>query len=282
MACITPYAVKKKTTGETVPVPCGKCPDCVGRRISGWSFRLMQQEKISMSSYFITLTYDTAHVPITRAGFMSLNKRHIQLFYKRLRKLHASDTITSGMPSIKYFTVGEYGGKTNRPHYHAILFNVHLPHIQRAWQYGSVHYGKVSGASVGYTLKYIHKAKKIPMHRNDDRIPEFALMSKGLGQNYLTNKMVKWHHADLVNRMYVTTSQGQKVSMPRYYKQKIYTESEMKQIGHFAIQKALDKMVEHELEMEQLHGENAKSVQVQIHKQKFQKLKADGEKNKWL
>lgn len=279
MACITPFTVTKKT-GQKVPVPCGKCPDCKGRRTSGWSFRLMQEEKRSMTAQFITLTYDTNHVPITRNGYMSLDKRHVQLFFKRLRKAHSRDPIGKRMPPIKYYAVGEYGGKTKRPHYHAIILNAHLPLIQRAWELGSVHYGTVTGASVGYTLKYMQKESKIPMHRNDDRLREFSLMSKGIGEAYLTQAMVKWHHADMLNRMYVTTEQGQKVSMPRYYKQKIFVETELKRIGHFAIQTALTKLLEHEQNMRQLHGDRAEEVQTEIHINQFKKMYTDAEKGR--
>lgn len=116
---------------------------------------------------------------------MSLAKRDVQLFFKRLRKSQPEGT------SIKYYTVGEYGGKTFRPHYHAIVFNAAINTIQDAWQMGTVHYGTVSGASIGYTLKYMAKISRIPLHSNDDRVPEFALMSKGLGEAYLKKK---WSH----------------------------------------------------------------------------------------
>lgn len=46
--------------------------------------------------------------------------------------------------------------------------------------------------------------------------------------------MIRWHKADLPNRMYVTVEDGKKVSMPRYYKNKIYHESERKAISYWA------------------------------------------------
>lgn len=174
--CITPFTVKNKLTNESQAVPCGKCPACYARRVSQWSFRLMQEEKQSQNAHFITLTYDTKYVPITANSYMQLNKADVQKFLKRLRKRS-----TGELPGIKYFCVGEYGGKSLRPHYHIVMFNVQIEHIQGAWDRGSVHYGSVTGASVGYTLKYMSKKSKIPMHRNDDRQPEFALMSKNWG-----------------------------------------------------------------------------------------------------
>lgn len=218
-ACLTPFIVKQH---DNIPVPCGKCPECKARRISGWSFRLMNEFKRASSGYFITLTYDTKHVPISRNGFMELRKRDVQLFFKRLRKAHtAADTFNN---PIKYYAAGEYGGKTKRPHYHIILFNAKLELIQPSWDLGQIHYGEVNEASVGYTLKYISKMSKFPMHRNDDRQPEFSLMSKRLGFNYLTPQMIKWHNDDPNNRMYCNIEDGKKISMPRYYKEKIYDE----------------------------------------------------------
>lgn len=227
--CITPFQVKSKTD-EKFLVPCGKCPYCVARRISAWSIRLMQEDRVSLSSHFLTLTYDTRHIPITRNGFMSVNKRDVQLFIKRLRKIQPA----GNDKPIKYFLAAEYGGRTNRPHYHIILFNGEVGTFAQAWQLGHIHYGTVSGASVGYTLKYMSKQQRIPAHRNDDREPEFRLMSKGLGASYITDKMKRWHHADIENRMYCNLLDGKKVSMPRYYKDKIYNEQQRKRAAFFS------------------------------------------------
>lgn len=175
MACLTPYLVKDKQTKDETPVPCGRCPECAARRISAWSFRLMQESKNSISAHFITLTYDTKHVPITKNGFPEVRKTDVQKFFKRLRK--AQQKLGDG-PPIKYYLAAEYGGKTKRPHYHAIIFNSSVELFQPSWPLGHIHYGEVTGASIGYTLKYISKPSRVPMHKNDDRQPEFSLMSK--------------------------------------------------------------------------------------------------------
>lgn len=269
---MTPFPVRNKVTNETIPVPCGKCPECLARRASGWSFRLMQEDKRSSSAMFLTLTYDTGHVPITKNGFMTLNKRDVQLFMKRLRKVSRE--------KLRYYVCGEYGGKTNRPHYHMILFNADISKIQAAWQQGQVHYGDVNGASVGYTLKYMSKPSRIPMHKNDDRLREFSLMSKGLGANYLTDNMINWHHADLDNRMYCNLLDGKKISMPRYYKQKVYTDSERKRIAYFSQLSNIKKLREHAEHMVSLHGVNWQEIQVQVDQQRFKKMYANAEKNR--
>lgn len=246
---MTPFiASTNDMINPNVPVPCGKCPNCVARRVSGWSFRLMQEDKNSISSHFITLTYDSQNAPISKKGFLSLSKVHVQLFFKRLRKRtfdkwckanhgltgtlqHKYRGFSAATKPVKYFAVGEYGSRTMRPHYHIILFNAQIELIQDAWGMGQVHYGTVSGASVGYTLKYVSKPSKVPLHKNDDRVPEFQLMSKGLGKNYITDQMIKWHKNDLDNRVYCNGEAGKKLSMPRYYKDKIYNERERKRVA---------------------------------------------------
>lgn len=183
--CINPFTLSEEKGGHQVP--CGKCETCRARQVSSWSFRLMQHYKKCSSAYFLTFTYDTQHVPITPHGYMSLCKRDIQLFFKRLRKAHNG----SGKTQIKYYAVGEYGSHTKRPHYHVILFNSHIDKIQPAWKLGAIHYGTVNEASCGYTLKYMFKKGQIPAHKNDDRIVEFALMSKDLGSVTSTMKHLK-------------------------------------------------------------------------------------------
>lgn len=192
----------------------------------------MQEGRFSSSAFFITLTYDTRHVPLSKNNFMTLDKGHIQAFMKRLRKAHSPED--TGNRSLKYYLAGEYGGDTMRPHYHMILFNAKIEKINDAWKMGHIHYGDVTGASIGYTLKYMCKPSKIPLHRNDDRLPEFSLMSKGLGEKYITPAMMKWHKADLTNRMYCNIEDGKKIAMPRYYKNKIYHETEQWAIAFFA------------------------------------------------
>lgn len=207
------------------------------RRASEWGFRLMLEEKRCQSSHFVTLTYDPKYVPLTRNGFATLDKRDVQLYLKRLR-FHAGKTA-----NIRYYLAGEYGGRTYRPHYHIILFNAPLDLVFACWQKGHIHIGSVEGASVGYTLKYISKTKRIPLHRNDDRLPEFGLMSKGIGRNYLTADILAWHKANLGERMYCSLFSGEKIAMPRYLKELVYTDEERAIINAHMQQRLADEAV---------------------------------------
>jgi len=231
MVCDTPFFVfPAKWSTEKIPVPCGRCPPCKLRRVNSWVFRLMEQEKVSTTAHFVTLTYDTRYVPISPNGFMTLSKRDIQNWVKRLRKLEPE--------SIKYYLVGEYGTKNKRPHYHAIVFGVQNPQLfVDAWtlvgnQLGGVHIGSVTSDSIAYTMKYIDKQSFRAQHARDDRQPEFPLMSKGLGENYLTEEVKRYHRAN-VKQMYVSKRDGHKIALPRYYREKLFDESDKRdQVAH--------------------------------------------------
>jgi len=213
-----------KWATEKVPVPCGKCPDCKFRRVNEWVFRLMEEDKVSSSSHFVTLTYDTTSVPISANGFMTLCKKDVQDYMKRLRKL-------CPLSKLKYYFAGEYGSQNGRPHYHAIIFNCpDTALFFAAWHLngtplGGIHVGSVSGDSIAYTMKYIDKDNFSRKHSRDDRLPEFSLMSKGLGSAYLTGAALKYHRSHL-DQVYVSKLGGHKVAMPRYYRQRIWSDQE--------------------------------------------------------
>jgi hypothetical protein len=263
--CYAPFIVEHGA--KRSEVPCGRCVSCLKKRVSNWSFRLIQEEKVCRTAHFITLTYDTQNVPITEDGRMTLDKRDLQLYFKRLRKSQfkrdqescqacaGSNKICKQLQKsqcnknkISYYAVGEYGSKTQRPHYHLIIFNADIELIEKAWEKGAIHAGNVQGASVGYTLKYIHKEKqadpntgkrtyRVGTHPEDSRAMEFSLMSKKLGENYINEKTIAWHHADLLGRYYLPY-EGKKLPMSRYYRERIYSEEQKKQIAnHFKLEK---------------------------------------------
>lgn len=223
MICIRPIFVEARD--GRVPVPCGQCAPCKQKRINQWCFRLQQEDKHSGSSYCATLTYDTRHVPISPFGRMTVRKKDVQDFLKRLR-YHEK-----GNKFIKYYAAAEYGTLNWRPHYHIILYNVQdQRNIEKAWTVdgdliGNVLVDNVSGAAIRYTVKYLSKPRRIPQYRGDDRAPEFQLTSKGLGAAYLNDNSVAYHRADL-QRNYVNAEGGFKTAMPRYYRDRIWTEDQ--------------------------------------------------------
>lgn len=226
--CLAPINLKKTTFKQKIQddyflqqVPCGRCLECRKLRVNSWFVRLNNQKDLSTSAKFITFTFEDCNIPYSDNGLMSLHYGIFQRFVKRLRK------IDQGSKSIKYFAVGEYGEKFFRPHFHAIMFNINdINNVQKAWNLGHIHVGDVSEASIYYTLKYALKKSFQPKDKDsdDDRKPEKALMSKGLGIDFLTPQMIKHFKEDPTRS--VTLLGNKKIGLPRYYRDKIFTDSE--------------------------------------------------------
>lgn len=235
--CTRPIRLKKY---RGVIAPCGKCLNCKKRRANDWIIRIKAEEKIHTSALFVTLTYEQP--PITAKGWPTVQKSCVQNFFKRLR-------FNTGRKNIRYYLCAEYGSQTMRPHYHAIIFNANEEEITKAWTYeneniknGHIHFGTVGGASINYTVKYMMKDKKIPLHRNDDRNPEFAIMSQGLGKSYMTKEMITWHRNNKAS--YTVQEGGIKNALPRYYRDKIFSEEERKYMTSVQQKKASEELAE--------------------------------------
>lgn len=148
---------------------CGKCGLCIRRKKRDWAFRIMHEMQMHEENAFVTLTYDEENEP------EKLQKEDMQLFFKRLRHNYGP---------IRYFYCGEYGPKTNRPHYHAIIFGTNFTDIldtnsatnryhnapnpassmhgrsrilDSIWQKGYTHAVPASPGSAVYTAGYVEK-----------------------------------------------------------------------------------------------------------------------------
>lgn len=244
--CITPICIKNPKTGKYGDVPCNRCWPCLQRRADAWAVRIMEERKRATTAEFVTLTYDDAHVPIDPETMnLTLDKKAIPAYIKRLRKLHEKITFEGKQP-IKYYAVGEYGDDLDRPHYHLILFNALKDFIPLAWSldktmFGMVHIGDkgVTAGGARYLAQYLMTGQDEPYEIIDGekkyfRQRPFSLMSKNLGSNYITKAMIKWHlqptgkttnsegkEIATRNRYYIIQD-GYKIAMPRYYRDKIF------------------------------------------------------------
>lgn len=213
-------------------VPCGRCPFCTATKRSDWATRLEYEAKLHLSKKFVTLTYANAHLHWNH-GQPQLCKADLQKWFKRVRKAGYK---------LRYYAVGEYGSSTYRPHYHVLLFgDVPDDVIRSSWILGQVHIGSVTQASIMYCLGYIVNSKGAFMLHH--RIPPFSLMSRkpGLGANYLTPEMVKWHKDDRRNFVLVD---GAKRHLPRYYKTKIFSKIDLVRIAVYTSNNMFKREVE--------------------------------------
>jgi len=197
-----------------------------------WALRLHLEGQQHSRSCFITLTYDEEFIPYGN----SLLPDDLSRFIKRLRKHLSPDR-------IRYYGVGEYGGTTERPHYHAIIFGYDFPDrsiyidrgdytidnsgiLTKLWPFGHATVQTNTLETAAYVAKYAVKkitGEKAKEHyqRIDtetgelyQRFPEFARMSTrpGIGKDWL-----KKYHKDLYPKGYVTNGKGQKMAPPEYF-----------------------------------------------------------------
>lgn len=229
--CLYPVSIMARPKGglphhETVS--CGKCLECVQRHSIEWAFRIMDECSCHADNAFITLTYNNEHVP-----HLGVSRREIQLFMKRLRK--------ELFPlKIRFFACGEYGKRTQRPHYHAIIFGwfpgdvVFLKRdgdndiyrskfLEKVWTFGFSSVGRVSFDTALYCAKYMNKyswqesIKRVPVVVDGEFTPftdrlnaPFVQMSNRPGIGY-----DKVYDSDLVSdKLY---RRGRSVKIPRYY-----------------------------------------------------------------
>lgn len=199
---------------------------------------MMEEEKASKNAHFLTLTYDQEHVPIAWEGdeaiAYTLEKKDLQTFHQTIkrsqqRKLKGEYKLWP----VRFYSVGEYGSRTLRPHYHSIIFNLTdetLNALDRGkmWSKGHIYYGTVTEASCNYVAKYlIDKDYELP----DEMQKPFTTMSRnpGIGHAYLEHNR-EFHRPEYTFnperwKLY-TIKNGKKMPLPRYYKDKIFKEED--------------------------------------------------------
>lgn len=168
MLCRKPYMVGR------LPVGCGQCLHCRINRRRLWTTRIVLESYCHEANCFATFTYRDDAVP--SGG--NLDPRHLQLFWKRLRRAIEPR-------KIRFFAVGEYGDRSERPHYHAAVFGLsefEVYRLEASWPHGFVMAAELNTETAqyiaGYTVKKLTQ-KDDPRLRG--RRPEFARMSNRPG-----------------------------------------------------------------------------------------------------
>ena len=213
-----------------IPIPCGRCIGCRLEKSKEWALRCHHEASLyGEKNVFITLTYSDSEIPKHR----TLIKLHFQRLIRSLRKRTKT--------KIRYYMCGEYGkpeaeGGTERPHYHAILFNYQFPDakflkvrndyrvytsalLTEMWPYGIHEIGSVTFKSAGYVARYILKkqngAPGTAAYAKRNRIPPYTSMSlkPGIGK-----KWYEKYKSDLFPHDYAIMPDGRQTSVPEYYR----------------------------------------------------------------
>lgn len=182
-----------KSTGETFPlyleVPCGHCDNCRATKVYSFVHRCkLESMSYNCQPIFLTLTYENKFLPKN-----GVNLRDVQLFLKRLRINLQRNGYSA---KIRYVCVSEYG-KHGRPHYHAILWNLHQTDIlsfkqigeiiKESWSNGFIMLRLIdlsNDKAFFYTSKYLRKGSNVPEGQN----PTFMVSSNrngGIGSAFI-------------------------------------------------------------------------------------------------
>lgn len=208
MACEAPLTAYRPTNGgpvffqrpqtttySTIQLPCGKCILCRQEHARQWAVRITNEASLWPLNSFVTLTYDDQHLPPDG----NLRYKDLQDFWKRLRKK---------VGKLRYYSVGEYGDKTNRPHYHACIFGHAFeqdrqilrsepyllwtsPTLLETWGNGHVSVGALNFQTAQYTASYVtkklgYKHRYVQLDRESgellDMVQPRAFISNGGGR----------------------------------------------------------------------------------------------------
>ncbi|UPW41056.1 replication initiator protein [Sigmofec virus UA08Rod_5658] len=235
---------KMQRQGRVLQLPCRHCVGCRLAKSREWANRAVMEQLYHDESWFLTLTYDDEHLPPAfpvdpstgeiLSVHATLVKKDLQDFMKRLRK-------NSGQ-RIRYFSAGEYGSQTYRPHYHLLLFGLHLddvqvinhnfagqayyisPFIEKCWSFGMHILGPVTWQSSAYVARYTMKKASSGYDKRYYEVagiePEFQTMSlkPAIGRQYYDD------HPDLFDYDFfnVSTPQGGRKMFPPEYFKKLY------------------------------------------------------------
>lgn len=150
MLCKSPFMI------GPLPCACQRCMPCRVNKKRNWTFRLELEATQHKHNCVVTLTYNDLNLP--EGG--ELVPSHAQLWLKKLRKVLAPQ-------KIRYFLAGEYGKRTQRPHFHAILFGLNAAVaggldgrsgvVKDTWKYGNVLVDDCSKEAIAYVAGYVTK-----------------------------------------------------------------------------------------------------------------------------
>ena len=126
--------------------------------------------------------------------------KRLRIHYKR----------NHNVDNIRYYLAGEYGSKTERAHYHAIMFNLPIADLKKEkvsgsgnvlytskelnkiWGKGYVWIGEVTWNSASYVARYVmkkHYGKEAEQYyRSKGKEPEFVCMSAATGISAMPGK----------------------------------------------------------------------------------------------
>lgn len=241
-----------------VPVACTKCIECKRAKARDWRVRLLEDIKTHKNGHMVTLTFSNDSISeLTNEIQMKILDKTLSLSKmtknktrnKEIDKLRSkingyeldNEIATLAIrrfterwrkqykKTIRHWLVTELGHEgTQNIHMHGLVWtNEPFKEVEKHWKYGWIWKGDwVNEATINYTVKYIHKQDLDHLYYNPK-----VLTSNGVGNNYTTTGNYKRNEFNAENtRETYKTRNGHEMTLPIYWRNKIYTEEQREQL----------------------------------------------------
>lgn len=227
--------------------------ECRKKKAREWQIRLQEDIKYNTGAKFITLTFSNEKIKELHQKIMQQDPNNwgmkgyeldnkiatyaMRKFNERYRKHYKK--------ALRHWTVTELGHNgTENIHLHGIIWPTGINKkgeqctmeiIEKLWENGWVWKYKnvghhkvnyVNNRTVNYIVKYVSKRDELHQHYKS-----IILTSPGIGKQYTTTlNAEKNKYKGKETRQYYKTDTGHKISLPKYWRNKIYTDEQREQL----------------------------------------------------
>lgn len=257
------YAIPEKPKDERQlyikGCSCGWCYECRNKNANQWRVRLKEEVKANefKNMIFITFTFsEKAYSKLTEEVRGDIINQYgdikgeidNEVAAKAIRYWSESIRHKHGKQPRRWLITERGGNETERVHIHGIIFtDIDNDTILKSWTFGIADDGRSTGRkgwvneqTINYITKYVFKT--------DSKHIDFKgriFASAGIGKGYIQNELNRYRHryqGEKTNTTY-TDSQGYTCGLPKYYRDRLYTEEERRKLWTIQLDKNEDKII---------------------------------------
>lgn len=269
--CLTPVTVTRPYAGRWYmnTVPCGHCLECTKDKQNEYIIRSVEEFRKRPQMTFFTLTYSPAALPMNEELDIDADTGEILPIgeVQTLRRADVSQWLKMFKQRWKrkgvelnfaYLVKGEYGPRTQRPHFHGLIFGLDKDQVADLMSYWQTQFGYVCYKRIPSLMADVEKVTRYCakyMVKNDDwnYVPAGAerprVMSSqffGMPDEKRWQSMVAYYQAqdvfsydpshpefpdkktfykvcnEIIKRRKYNLGNGKQFKLPNYYKRKIF------------------------------------------------------------
>lgn len=231
-----------------IRIGCGWCEECRKELANEWRIRLTEETKQNDNLIGVTLSFSPE----------SINKLESEIHEKAYKGIEGNDTDVNLLASYavrmwserwrkrfkrapKHWLITELGEQSSeRIHLHGLVWNEtgleidkFKEAIEKSWGNGNIRFSDYWGLqTINYFLGYVTKLD--PHHKG---YKQRIFTSKKMGIGYLADaKRIHKFRGEKTVKYYKATN-GCKLKLPKYYKQKLWTEEEREMMWSWELDK---------------------------------------------